>query len=661
MEATRQLFWNIGGKNFMYIAAIFALLVFFLGLVNKIRGWAEGRCGTRQGHMFSRVKYLILNVFEHEKNIFKSKYRRFMHLTIFYGFLILFIGTIIIAIQDHFGIQLFYGPFYLILSLLLDLFGLFALIGIGMAVRRRYLDKSFSKNRTVDDAISLTMITIILLTGFILEGLRIFVTSDLWAQWTPVGFAVSAIIQMTGLSVSVARSVHAVLWYCHMLLAFGFIAYIPYSKLFHMVASPLNILLKSSSRIGTLTPVRIILGETERIGAARLEDFTKKQLMELDACLTCLRCEKHCPAYEGGVHFSPRLLVQTLKKHAQYKYSFVGTKVKSFDSRLIERVISKEALLSCTSCGLCEEKCPVNVEHVNRIIDMRRSFMSEADNCPDEIQAVFENLSITGNPWGLASDTLGDLDVPLISEKKHTDVLYWPGCFGTYDKRNNKVTQVMLNLFKKAGVDFAVLGGEGNCCGDTARRLGNELLFQKLANANIKMLNGYNFRTIVTACPHCYNTLKNEYPELGGNYRVLHHTEYILELIESGKIVPSSMEKCRVTYHDPCYLGRYNSIYSAPRKILMSIPGVELVEMRNTKSKSCCCGAGGGRVWLDDQQKKKNSELRVKEAVKTNSDFIVSACPLCLVTLNDSVGTLESGIKNIDIAEIVNDLKSNCS
>ncbi len=650
MDITRPLFWNINGKSIMYIVAFAAFLIFFLGVSNKIRGWRKGRKdSSRPVNLAAAFKSLFL----HDSNIFKSKLRRRMHSGIFYGFLILLIGTIIVGLQEHLNIYLFHGPFYLILSLLLDLLGLLAMIGIGLAAYKRYYDNRDGKN-TIDDAISLTLIFIILLTGFILEGLRIFAAGDPWAGWTPVGLLIAVIAQLTGLSAASARSVHAVLWYCHMLLSMGFIAYIPYSKLFHVIASPLNILLKPSSSVSALTPVGMDSGQNGSLGVARLEDFTRKQLIELDACISCLRCEKQCPSYQNDMSLSPRELVQVLKKHAAQRYSFFGRRVKSFDSDLFKAGISREALLSCTTCGKCEEKCPMSLEHVRRVVEIRRSFMSGDYGVPDEARKLYENLINKGNPWGESPDKINDWGVPFISEKKSADILYWAGCFGTYDSRNQQVARTMFKLFEKAGADFAVMGPEAKCCGDTARRLGNEPLFQELAAGNIKALNGYEFNTIVTACPHCYNTLKNEYPELGGVYRVLHHSEYIAGLIESGKIKPEAGEKRKVTYHDPCYLGRFNNVYSAPRRILTSIPGLELAEMRNRKEKSKCCGAGGGQIWLNNREYvEKISQVRAREAVKTEADIIVSACPLCLVTLGDAAVRLKPNIKNMDIAELI--------
>jgi Fe-S oxidoreductase/nitrate reductase gamma subunit len=658
MEATRQLFWNTNGKGLLYFFALITIVIFIVGCSKKIGSWLQGR-PIGYDNLGLRFKMFFSAIFKHDQGVFRGTFRRFMHLGVFYGFVMLTFGTLVIAIQDHFGIQLFYGKKYLILSLLMDLFGLMAMIGIGMAAYKRYIDKPDHEDYTFDDAFLLILVFLILFTGFVLEGLRIYTTNDPWAWWSPVGLFFSAVTQISGLSVLSALTVHVFLWYFHMLLAFGFIAYIPYSKLFHMFASSLNIFLKSSSPIGGVSPVDKISKEVRNLGAARLEDFTKKQLLELDACISCGRCQKGCPAYLSGAPLSPRVVLQSLKRHSIEKNSIFQKKENTNTNLIIDKVISKETLLSCTTCGLCEDKCPIYIEHIKRIVDMRRSLVCVDAGYPPEIQKVFKNISEVGNPWGLSLDSkyylAKESQVPLLSENKQTDILYWVGCFGSYESRNKKVSQVMFKLLEKADVDYAILGREEKCCGDSVRRLGNEKLFQQLALENIKNLNQYKFKSIVTHCPHCYNTLKNEYPQFGGDYDVMHHSEFILDLIKSGKLKPKGTNKSKVTFHDPCYLGRYNSIYNAPRDVLTSIPGLELVEMKNNRSKAFCCGAGGGRIWMEDIKEHTINSLLVKKALRTESDILASACSLCLTTLTEAVSSTDSDISSLDIAEIVYD------
>jgi Fe-S oxidoreductase len=406
-----------------------------------------------------------------------------------------------------------------------------------------------------------------------------------------------------------------------------------------------------------LSPVANISEEVLNIGATRLQDFSMKQLLELDACVSCGRCVKGCPAKLSGASLSPKVVIQNLKRHSLEMNSFFRSKNKTVNPSIIEQVISTETLWSCTTCGLCEYKCPIQIEHIKRIVDLRRSLITEGPGYPPEVQKVFKNISEVGNPWGLSLNSKYYLakvsQVPLLSDYKQTDILYWVGCFGTYESRNKNVSQVMFKLLEKAGVDYAILGSKEKCCGDSVRRLGNERLFQQLALENVSNLNQYNFKTIVTHCPHCYNTLKNDYPQFGGHYRVLHHSEYILELIKSGKITPKVANNLRVNYHDPCYLGRYNSIYNAPRDVLTSIPGLQLIEMKNNYSRAFCCGAGGGRIWMDDIKVHTINRLLVTYALKNDSDILASACSLCLATLTEAVNSMDSDIISLDIAEII--------
>ena len=563
MEATRQLFWNTNGKGLMYFLALISFVIFIFGCSKKIRNWLQGR-PIGYDDLGLRFITFFSDIIKHDKEIFFGTFRRFMHLVVFYGLIMLTIGTSVIAIQDHFGIPLFYGMNYLILSLLMDLFGLMTMIGIGMATYKRYIYKLDHEDYTLDDALLLILVFLILITGFILEGLRIYATNDPWAWWSPVGLAFSELIRISGLSVLSALTGYAILWYFHMLLALGFIAYIPYSKLFHMFASALNIFLKPSSPFRGLTLVNNISKEGKNLGVARLEDFTQKQLLELDACISCGRCQKGCPANISGSPLSPRVVIRNLKRYSIQMNSFFKNKDKADNHSIIDNVIAKETLWSCTTCGLCEDKCPIQIEHIKRIVDMRRSLITESWGYQPEVQKVFQNISQSGNPWGLRLDVkyLAEVSqVPLLNEKKQTDILYWVGCFGSYESRNMKVSQVMFKLLEKAGVDYAILGREEKCCGDSVRRLGNERLFQQLALENVYNLNQYKFKTIVTHCPHCYNTLKNDYPQFGGHYRVLHHSEYILELIKSGVLELKVANNLRVNYHDPCYLGRYKGAY----------------------------------------------------------------------------------------------------
>lgn len=652
MEATRPLFWNVDGKSIMYVLTFLTLCIFTLGMRKKILIWTQGKPGTNQNARAADLENLFSYLTLHNKRVFKSSFRRRIHLLVFYGFFVLLIGTVIVGLQYDFNLRLFYGPFYLILSFCLDLFGLAALAGVLMSGYKRYISKKESLSSSPDKVITLSLMFIILFSGFILEGLRIYATNDIWAAWSPVGLLFAAPFRFLGLSLNSARSAHAVFWYVHMVLALGFIAYIPYSNLLHMFASPLNLLLSCSPANTPIVPTP--KGDQKVL---RLGDLTRQQLIELDACVSCLRCEKHCPANESGSPLSPQELVQTLKQHANRQFSWWGKRTNAFDSRVLGPVISEETIYSCTMCGRCHERCPVQIGHVNIMLAMRRGMLDQ--DYPEPVKAVLGKIRHTGNPLGLDSGHRNhwtELAVPLMAEKQQSEVLYWVGCYGAFDSRQQQVARSMFRIFAQAGIDYAILGQEEKCCGDPARILGDERMFRHLAAENVQVLNKYKFKTIVTHCPHCFHTLKNLYPEFGRHYQVLHHSEFILQLIEAGKIRPEGKANVKVTFHDSCYLGRYNSIYDAQRQVLSSIPGLELVEMNQNRSKSLCCGAGGGRIFLADQQNLEISRLRIREAAETDSAILASACPLCLSNLTAGIQSLGSELINLDIAEIIHDL-----
>lgn len=660
MEATRLIYWNTNGKSLMYVFSGLMLMIFCIGMRKRIGLWRVGQPIVYK-NLGLRLKKLLKDLLIHDQGIFKGSFRRVMHWGIFFGFIILFIGTLEIAIQEDFHIPLFYGKVYLWSALLMDLFGLLCLIGIVMAVYKRYIVKPDHAHYTFDDALLLAFIFIVLLTGFILEGLRIYITSDPWSNWSPVGLLLSLLIRKLGLSISSARLAHAGLWYFHMVLALGFIAYLPYSKLFHMIATSLTLILRSYSPIGTLNSSNQAANETEPIGVESIEDFSWKQLMELDACISCLRCQKGCPATTFGAQFSPREMIQALKRQVRGTSLFLNTQRdrEIFSRTIVDQIISKETLWSCATCGLCEDKCPASLEHIKRIVDMRRSLVKTESGYPEKVWRVFEHLESVGNPWGTSprehDHWTPEFVVPRISTEKQVEVLYWLGCFGSHGSRTMKVSEAMFKIMTMAGVDFAILGGEESCCGDSVRRLGHEALFQQLAKKTIKTLNQYKFQTIVTHCPHCLNTIKNEFPELGGRFEVLHHSEFLLGLLESGKIMPKESRNRKITFHDPCYLGRYNQQYSAPREVLSNIPDLDFVEMKNNQARAFCCGAGGGRIWMDDNNADPITSRLVEKALKTKADILVSACSMCLTRLTETVNASGVELECKDLAEMISE------
>jgi len=447
----------------------------------------------------------------------------------------------------------------------------------------------------------------------------------------------------------------------HTLPAFILLAYILVgrSRLQHILLSPINIFFRSLKPKGALVPVD--LEEAETFGTAKIEDFTWKQLLDLDACTRCGRCQDNCPAYLTSKPLSPKGVIVDLKAHLYEVYP-VPLMTKPQESRrdMIADVITPEVIWACTTCGACQEACPVFIEHINKIIDMRRNLVLEQAEMPETAEVALRCIEERGHTCKgttySRTDWCDGLDVKLISEDRDVDVLYFVGCAAALEDRNVKVAAAFARVLKAAGVNFAILGDEESCCGEPARRMGNEYLFQMQALKNIETLKGYGVKKIVTTCPHCYNTLKNEYPQFGGEFEVVHHTEFIADLIKQGKLKLASEMNKKVTYHDPCYLGRHNDIYDSPRQVLTSIPQAKLVEMERHRSKSFCCGAGGGHMWMEETGTRIN-EVRTGHALETKSEIVATACPYCLQMFEDGIKAKEATeyFKAMDIAELVAD------
>jgi len=668
MVPTRELYWNIHGHWIMYLLFLVALGVFLYGFYQKVQLWRIGQKVKRHDQPIKRLLSVLVYGFGHKK-IFREGYPGLMHLSLFWGFVVFIIGTIIVAAQADLGLHLLYGNFYLVLSLLLDLAGLAAIGGITMALVRRYLLKPDRLDNKPDDAFSLVLILFILITGFLLEGLRITGTNDPWAIWTPVGKVVALLF--IGVAPEGIVSIFQVFWWGHLVLAFVFIAYLPYGKLFHIITSPLSQFFRNLTMQSSLSLIDFDDEENENYGVDNIKGFSWKQLMDTDACTRCGRCQEHCPAYLTEKPLSPKVLTQELKYHlneegpriiSAHRYvkessgareAAVGTEGAK---NLIGDVVEPDALWSCTTCRSCEEQCPVFVEHVDRNIEMRRYLTMMESDFPYELQAVFRNMENNSNPWGIGwanrADWAKDLGVPTLAEGCKAEYLYWVGCAGSFDDRNKKVASSVVKLLQKAGIKYAILGTEEKCCGESARKLGNEYLYQIMARENVETLNNYGVKKIITSCPHCYNTLKNDYSQLGGNYQVMHHTELLMRLLNEGKLQPYELN-ITVTYHDSCYLGRYNSIYQEPREILRALPQARLVEMERSRTKSFCCGAGGGRMWMEEHLGSRINERRAKDAMMTGAKVIATACPFCLTMLDDGVKAKEEVIQVLDLAEIL--------
>ncbi|MCJ7508238.1 MAG: heterodisulfide reductase-related iron-sulfur binding cluster [candidate division Zixibacteria bacterium] len=667
MEITREIFWNVGAgiRIIIYILAIIPLVFLIWGIYKKIRLWRIGKPENRYDKIGKRIlSFISFGLFH--KRFFRDLYPGLMHLFIFWGFVVLFLGTAVVMFQDDiasplFGIFFFHSYFYLYFSLILDIFGLLLIIGIVMALFRRYILRPKRLDNILDDVVVLILLLAIATGGFLNEALRISATKPQFEVWSFVGWNLSKLFW--NLNPNSIRTLHLISWWTHLALALFFIGYIAYSKLLHILSSSLNIFFRSFEPKGRI-PAILDIENQETFGVDRVEQFNWKQLLDTDACTRCGRCQDNCPAYLSQKPLSPKKVNQDIKTNFRIRAEeLLGKDKKDNPSlALIGDSVKEDEIWSCTTCYACHQACPVLIEHIDKIVDMRRHLVLMQSRFPNELKNLFKNMETNYNPWAFGyqsrADWAKDLGIKIAREDTNFDILYWVGCSGSFDDRNKKVSRALVKILKQAKVNFAILGNEEMCCGETARRIGNEYLAQILMQGNIEILKKYGVRRILVTCPHGYNTFKNEYREFGGNFEVIHHTEFIWNLIKDNKIKLKSTNEKSITYHDSCYLGRYNDIYDAPREIIKKTNQGKLNEVKLSKSKSFCCGAGGGRMWMEENLGKRINQIRIEQLNSTGSEVISTACPYCLTMLEDGVKekALEEKLRVKDIAELVEEL-----
>jgi Fe-S oxidoreductase/nitrate reductase gamma subunit len=593
--------------------------------------------------------------------IYQKAYAGIMHAFIFWGVTIQVIGTAINLMQ----MKLF-TPFeltnfprnvaYLWYELIMDFAGIFILLGVVMAALRRFIWKPKSLDTQWDDVYALIILTLIPLAGFTTEAFRLIANPVEWANWSPFGNLWAKILMSFGVNSAAATTLHDAFFWVHVGLGLTFAATIPFTKLRHLVLAPINVFFHPRKKAGELTKIENI-EEAEILGVGSIEQFSSTQLLMFETCVRCGRCEEACPATFSGMPYSPKTLIQTLRS-AMTQTLIYGNGNGTHE--LIGEVLSEDFPWYCTTCGACLKKCPTFVNPIDEIIDLRRYQVLTTGNVQKSVSEVMRNLERQGNPWGMPAEDrvswAADLNIRELAPGEETDVLLFLGCAFAYDDRNKKVAQSFVHILQKAGVDFATLGVDETCCGETARRMGHEYLFQVFAQQNIETLSKVKFNRIVTQCPHCFNTLKNEYPQFGGNYRVQHYTEFLAELdLPWEKISPNGKSELqKVAYHDSCYLGRYNNIYTQPRQLLGKAK-INIVELARRFENSFCCGGGGGQMWLETDAETRINHRRLDEVIDAKANCVATACPYCLNMFDDAIRSKGLGetIQVMDIAEII--------
>jgi Fe-S oxidoreductase len=658
-------------KTVIFIIVLLgAFIAFAFSLRRMIAQISIGKPENRLDHLWVRfMKMMVVAV--GQTKLFREPVAGLMHAFIFWGFLVL-LSSILEAIAEGLmpGLSFrFYGRFYDSLAFYQDLFAGLVIVGIAIALYRRYIfrPKRLQVDRHAQIHATIILCTILLIMVSMLgqNAARIFLVVD--DQGRFLSAALSPIL--ISADVSTNRILFEIYWWIHIILVLGFLNYLPYSKHAHILTSGPNVFLSSLKPKGALAPIDLEAEGVEKFGASDVDDLTWKQLLDGFTCTECGRCTAACPANITGKKLSPKKIMTDIRCRTVEKSKFLSNVATAAVARegeksplekvLLNNYLTPEELFACTTCMACMQECPVNNEHIPAIVELRRSLVLMESNFPSEVQVVFKNLETNFSPWAFPSSSRADwaegMNIPQMSQSQDAEILFWVGCAGAFDARYTKVTQAFAKLMQKAGIKFAILGTEEKCTGDSARRIGNEYLAQMLMKNNIATLNNYNVKKIVATCPHCFNMLKNEYPQFGGHYEVVHHTDFLLKLINEGKLKVTKEEVATVTFHDSCYLGRYNDIYDQPRKILNAIPGVNTIEMKRTKSRGFCCGAGGGRMWMEEHEGKRVNVQRTEEALTLKPNVIGTACPFCMTMLEDGVKDKEATdtVKVKDVAEML--------
>jgi len=712
--ANLLLFLAITGYAFylFYQAVYHRYLYVRLGRPTEFRGGGSGRTKEFLSQLFGQKKLL------------KDPRSGLMHLVVFYGFILLQFGALDLIVKGLTDGGHLPFPAYEWFGLLQEITIFLVLAAMGYAAYRRYGEKLPRLKRGWKPSAVLFFILLLMLTVLFSLGFeRLWAGAE--ASWlAPLSSLVAALF--TGLSGTAARACFYVFWWAHLLVLLSFLVYVPQSKHFHILSAPVNLWFRRREPAGKLSKLDLEDENAESFGVGKVEDFTRKQMLDFYACVECGRCTNVCPASGTGKALSPMHLITKLRDHLQEKgavisgkspwvpeFAFGGTAsgaggrqgarahaMNAFSSaevdwrgeegsatdirptqawqkstwaveagrsatelELIGDVMTEDEIWACTTCRNCEDQCPVGNEHVDKIVDLRRHLVLMQGSLPQEGQRALQNIERQGNPWGLSrgnrAEWTGEIEglrVPTVRELPDFEYMFFVGSMGSYDPRSRRVSRAFVRLLAEAGVRFAILGNEEKSSGDTARRMGNELLFQQLAAENVELFRRYGVKKIVTACPHTFNTLKNEYPDFGlEGVEVLHHTQLLDRLLKEGRLRPLHVLKERVVYHDSCYLGRYNGEYEAPRNVLGAIPGVRLAEMARTRENGMCCGAGGGRMWMEETGGKRVNLARTEQALEAGPTVISSGCPYCLAMMEDGtrMKEVQDRVKTLDVAELL--------
>ena len=662
MSPVNATYLGVSGYLIFWVLFAFAFGFFLYRIIFLVRLLRVGQEVKRFNKPWRRISYALSEVILQRCNL-RSVSRNDLagigHAFMFWGFFIFFIGYLIfIGLSVGFGLysHLEGSGFETVYLSTLDIAGICVVITLIWAVVRRYLMRPERLKASSEAGVILGLVFILMILHFLMSGFG-YAAVEIPQFWPPVGTALANLIESSGMSQESVETAYRITWWLHYIVILVFLVYIPRSKHLHILASPFNILFESYVPKGSLDTPDI--DKVDNVGASCISGLNRSQILDLYSCTECGRCHDVCPAQQSGKQLSPREQVLNLRSHLLEEGARL-LKNPALESSFIGETISEDEVWECVTCRACQDICPSTVEHTSRIIGIRRELVLMEAKFPANIMQFYKNIEENSNPWGRAwvhrANWSGGITIPAPSTESDVDTIYWAGCLGAYYERIQRVAISLSRLLKTAGIPFVVLGQEEKCCGDMVRRSGNEYLFQQLARENIDTFERYHVKRIITHCPHCYNVFKNEYPHFGGHYEVVHHTQLIADLILRGIIpTPDKNINKSLVYHDPCYLGRYNDIYTIPRQILQSIPGLNLVEKNPCTDKSLCCGAGGGGMWMTETGEQRISQILLDQVMEKKPEILATACPYCLTMLEDESRekTLQNSFAVMDVVEIL--------
>jgi len=601
-----------------------------------------------------------------QRGLFKEPLAGLMHALIFWGFLIYLVRTITMFISG-FAPNLeiptnIWGNLYFTAK---DSFALLVSLGCIYWLYQRLIARPARLTLSWEGTFILGLILILMVTDLLADGARYAYEGNPRGGWAFAGGATSWIFTQLGVSKEALSSIHLGSWWLHLFVILVFLNFLPLGKHFHVITSLFNVFFYKTIPQGRMTTLDVegAFEREETLGLGTIRELSWKDVLDLFSCTECGRCEAQCPAHSSGKLLSPKEIILELRDHAYEEFPLFGRPKEP--RGVVPLAVKPEEIWACTTCMACVEACPLQINQLDKILEMRRCEVMIKDQYPTHFMEVFKGYDARGNPWNLTADSRVEwtkgLKVPIMAELERAganpedeiEYLFWVGCATAFEPRNQRAARSFVEILRRAGVRFAILGEEESCTGDAARRIGHEYLFQLQAQRNVETLNRYGIKKIVTMCPHCYNTLKHEYPDFGGRYEVLHHTQLIDRLISQGKIKPTKELQRRITYHDSCYLGRYNGVYEPQRRAIDALPGARRVEMARSRARGMCCGAGGGLMWVEEEPGKEVNALRLRQALEVNPEVLATSCPFCMIMMEDAIKNQNAQLESKDIAELV--------